>query len=178
MTSQDGARDDIVDVSPHGKVRAFAEYWQQKRGDQRFPARVEFDFPDLKPWLGHLILMDVIEAGADFRYRLIGTHITSFLNRDLTGKLVSQSDYSGARDTVMDSFRAPVRRQGPVFRSGRVVWSGDQSWHSYDSVHAPLSEDGETIDMTIGVIFFGQDGRDHPAFSGPGGEFSTHWGGS
>jgi hypothetical protein len=105
-----------------------------------------------------MILMDVIEGGKDFRYRLIGTHITEFLRRDLTGRLVTECAFDRGQDNVLASFRMPLKTRAPVFRSGRVVWSVDQSWHVYSSVHCPLAADGETPDMTIGVVVFGQAG--------------------
>lgn len=150
--------DDVVTESPEPKIRTFRDFWMSKRSATALPSRADFDVMEFRPWFGHVILMDVIDGGEDFRYRLIGTHITEFLRRDLTGRLVSNCSFDRGLDNVLDSFRRPLITGGPVMRSGKVVWSVDQSWHYYNSVHCPLASDGVTPDMTVGVVVFGQAG--------------------
>lgn len=150
---------DVVAQPDHTQVAEFAALWWAKR-DQNdtslgLPRRDDFSFEDLMPWMGHVIIMDVIGDADDFRYRMIGTGITSFLRRDLTGQTVMDSDYSGARGKVFDTFRRPLVLQQPVFRFGYVAWAVDMSWRTYHSVHCPISRDGSTADMTIGVLYFG-----------------------
>ncbi len=96
-------------------------------------------------------MMDVIDGGKDFRYRLVGTSLVEVLRRDLSGRLVSECDYGEHRANVLDTFRRPLETRGPVFRRGKVVWKSDQQWRGYESVHCPLATDGRSIDMTIGV---------------------------
>lgn len=100
--------------------------------------------------------MDVIDGGRDFRYRLVGTIMVEAVGRDLTGRLVSECDYSGNEDNVWASFRRPVESRGPVFRRGRMIWRRDRSWRTYESVHCPLASDGVAIDMTIGTQVYGE----------------------
>ena len=152
------AYDDVVAESSDPLVRTFRDFWMSKRSGGALQSRADFDVMEFRPWFGHVILMDVIEGGKDFRYRLIGTHITEFLRRDLTGRLVSNCSFDRGLDNVLDSFRRPLITGGPVMRSGKVVWSVDQSWHYYHSVHCPLASDGVTPDMTVGVVVFGQAG--------------------
>lgn len=122
------------------------------------PLRDDFPFEELAPWFGHVLIMEVIDGGQDFRYRMIGTAITEFLDRDYSGRLVSDCDYGSSddgRSKVVDTFRRPVLEGRPVFRSGHVIWATDKTWRAYDSVHCPLSRDGTGIDLTIGVLYFG-----------------------
>lgn len=146
---------DVVPETRHPLVRGFRDLWDGKLAGRRIPGRVDFPIEDLEPWFGHVIIMDVIDGGRDFRYRMIGTGITRFLNRDYSGRFVSECDYGGGRDKVIDTFRRPVVDGTPIFRSGHVIWAGDKTWRTYDSVHCPLASDGETTDMTIGVLYFG-----------------------
>jgi hypothetical protein len=153
----DPAKDDIVDRSDHPMVEGFANLWRGK-GDPSSPAdRADFALEELAPWFGHVIIMDMLENGADFRYRLVGTAITEFLNRDYTGRTVMQSNYSGARDKVLETFYRPVREGRPVFRRGHVIWAVDKSWRSYQSVHCPVTAGGPDVAMTIGVLYFSAD---------------------
>ncbi len=154
MPFQPEAGSDVVDHVDHPMVQGFADLWNSKRTGGGLPQRADFTTEDFLPWFGHVLMLDVVEGGADFRYRLIGTHITNFMNRDLSTRLVSQCDYAGARDNGLDSLRRPLVYGRPVFRSGRVVWSVDQSERSYTSVHCPLSNSCGAPEMTIGVVYF------------------------
>lgn len=49
-----------------------------------------FDPVDLGPLLGDLQLLDVVEGGRDFRYRVHGTRSAGRAGFDMTGKLVSE----------------------------------------------------------------------------------------
>ncbi len=152
-----GRNSDVVARSNHPDVCAFADLWQARRQGRSIPDRAEFGIEDLVPWFGHVIIMDVIDGGTDFRYRMIGTQITRFLNRDYTGGTVLESNYGGARDKVIDTFRRPIVKSGPVFRHGYVAWAVDKTWRTYQSVHCPVTAFGSAgAAMTIGVLYFGE----------------------
>lgn len=149
---------DIVPHSRHALVRGFGELWETRRGNRPMPLRDDFRVEQLVPWFGHVLIMEAVDAGRDFRYRMIGTAITEFLDRDYSGKLVSECDYGAgddARDRVLDAFRRPIVDGRPVFRSGHVVWATDKTWRTYDSVHCPVSRDGAAAELTMGVLYFG-----------------------
>lgn len=138
----------------HQGVAAFADLWDAKRQGACLPGREDFPVEDLKPWFGHVLIMDVGRETLDFRYRMIGTEITAFRDRDYTGKWISECSFGESRESMIATFRNPVVQRRPVFRSGWVQWPVDGSWRSFDSVHAPLATDGRTADMTIGVLYF------------------------
>ena len=72
-------------------VRRFCDLWDSRSSDGGIPTRAQFSLEELKPWFGSILFMDVVDFGADFRHRLIGTRIVEMVGRDLTGKLVSYS---------------------------------------------------------------------------------------
>jgi hypothetical protein len=49
-------------------------YWQAIKGD-RLPSRHDIDPIDIPDLLANIMLLDVLESGKDFRYRLAGTEI-------------------------------------------------------------------------------------------------------
>lgn len=154
----DRPKHDIVPTSGHPRVRGFHALWEAKRAGRPLPRRSDFQIEELSPWFGHVIVMDVIDGGEDFRYRLIGTAITEFLDRDYSGKLVSECDYGRGdrgRSKVIDTFRRPIVDGAPVFRAGHVIWATDKTWRTYDSVHCPLTRDTGEPELTIGVLYFG-----------------------
>ncbi|MDF1792810.1 MAG: PAS domain-containing protein [Thalassobaculaceae bacterium] len=148
---------DVVERCDHPMVSGFAEIWEAKRGARAMPDRGDFEIEDLAPWFGHVIIMDIIDGGANFRYRLVGTTITKFLNRDYTGRTVLECNYSGAQGKILDTFRRPITEGGPVFRDGHVAWAADKTWRNYQSVHCPVAAGGSEPAMTIGVLYFGND---------------------
>ena len=68
------------------ELDALYRLWESKRADRAMPGRRDFAFEDLGPWLGHLILVDVLDHGRDYAFRIFGTRIAEFLGQDLTGK--------------------------------------------------------------------------------------------
>lgn len=73
----------------HPKLRTLHDLWERKRGSRPLPARTELDVIDLWPWLGNLMLIEVENGGADYLYRVYGTVIADYFNRDLTGRRTS-----------------------------------------------------------------------------------------
>ncbi|MEQ8585465.1 MAG: PAS domain-containing protein [Thalassobaculaceae bacterium] len=145
---------EVQEQPRHDGVADFSILWDSKRQGACLPAREDFPIEDLKPWFGHVLIMDVRAGGGDFRYRMIGTQITAFRDRDYTGKWISECDFGESRESMIATFRNPILQRRPVFRSGWVQWPVDGSWRSFDSVHCPLATDGRTPDMTIGVLYF------------------------
>jgi hypothetical protein len=70
-------------------LAALHRLWESKRAAGAMPSRRDFRVEELGPWLGHLMLVDAIDAGQDFAYRVFGTWIAEFLGHDLTGKRLS-----------------------------------------------------------------------------------------
>src|SRR5688500_10660117 len=65
------------------------ELWKVKRGDRRMPAWRDFAVPELQRWLGHLNRLQIVDGGADFRFRVYGTKITAAFGVDHAGRLLS-----------------------------------------------------------------------------------------
>ncbi len=160
VQSNTGPDSDLVTEPRDAAISSFANLWLRKCDDDALPARSDFPTEDLRPWMGNLILMDVLEGGVDFRYRLVGTDIVAVVGRDLTGKLVSECNYDGGREHVLSSFKLPVDSRRPVFRRGKVVWRSRKSFLNYESVHCPLRTAAEGIGMTIGVQIYADPYRD------------------
>jgi hypothetical protein len=135
-------------------IADFAAFWRSKASAGRLPARADFAIEELHRWFGHVLIMDVGADARDFRYRMIGTEITAFRDRDYTGKWLSECAYGETRESMISTFRNPVIHRRPMFRRGWVQWPVDGTWRSFDSVHCPLADNGEDPDMTIGVLYF------------------------
>jgi len=141
-------------------VLAFVrDYWQAKRGSRAMPARNDISPAQLKTQLPHILIVDVIDSGADFRYRLVGTQLRGFFQSEPSGKLMSEiiaafGDRTSA--ATLGAYRSVVERRAPLRLTGAGSWFG-QKTKLFDSYLAPLSDDGTTPNMVLGTFVFEWD---------------------
>ena len=88
--------------------------------------------------------------GRRYRWRLVGTHITTVLGRDATGQywdeLYNAEELQNLRlraDWVLEH-RLPLRATGQVNAMGRV-------YEAVETLHLPLSANGDEINMILGA---------------------------
>ena len=135
------------------KIAGIYGYWKAKRGERAMPARRDLDPIELKPYLGSIILYDVLREPLDFRYRLVGTHIALAMGRDLTGRKLSEVSASEDQAYAMIALGDIVARR--VYRFRNDPLRGERgSFLGRDRIHLPLSEDG--VDVTMLLLYFAQ----------------------
>jgi hypothetical protein len=135
------------------KVAGIYDYWKAKRGERPMPARRDLDPIELKPYLGSIILYDVLREPLDFRYRLVGTHIALAMGRDLTGCRLSDVSATEDQAYAMTALSDIVRRR--VYRFRNDPLRGERgSFLGRDRIHLPLSEDG--VEVTMLLLYFGE----------------------
>lgn len=138
----------------HPKLSSLQAFWESKRKDGALPGRSDFDVLELWPWLGHLALVEVIDGGADFRYRLHGTTMVEILGMDLTGRRLSEMT-DVIRAVAGPEFRAAVATGRPTgFTRIRVNRSVDH--RQVTTLILPLATDGRTIDMLLYGVYFAE----------------------
>jgi hypothetical protein len=132
-------------------LRPVLQYWEQKRGGRKLPGRGDIDPEELKPYLRHLFLIEVL-GGGTFRYRLVGTEITERYGRNSTGKTVREI-YAGLpaiADWLTGMMLAVTERKRPVLAIGTLKMVGKEHIFS-ESLHLPLSDDGDSVTMIFGA---------------------------
>jgi len=98
------------------QIRFVLEHWRALSQGAAAPPVVALDPGGLRPALGYLMLVEPLDGGADFRYRLYGSLIATVSGRDMTGKLVSQ--YPAGTHVVdfsLAGYRAVYRRKEPLY---------------------------------------------------------------
>lgn len=134
-------------------------YWQSKCGARRMPARNDISPVQLKLQLPHIMLVDVVDDGADFRYRLVGTQLRESFLEEPSGRLMSEVMAPHGEVTVretLQSYRSVVARRAPMRLTGSGAWYG-QDPKLFDAFLAPLSDDGATVNMILGTFVFEWD---------------------
>lgn len=126
-------------------------YWDAKRAGRLAPRRSDIDPAELKAHLPRLLLFDVLDDGADFRFRLVGTAIVQGMGRDSTGRRMSDvyADEPSILKSLVEGFRRVVAEKRPVFARGPIFWVPDREQRRFVSVTLPLSDDGATVNILL-----------------------------
>jgi len=89
---------------------ALIAYWDRHRADQPAPKRCHIDPVDIPRLLPYVGLIDVLDDGACFRFRLVGQHIVDAHGQNIAGDVLSRD---GAAEDGVD---CPLHgRLYPVF---------------------------------------------------------------
>lgn len=149
MTDDNNWYEVHADLEPEltSQVQALA-LWQSKRGDREFPSRADFTIEDLKPFFGWVTITEIEHDPFRIKYRLIGTKITTLANRDVTGRYLDEVYSPEVYGELIKGYRAVLERRMPVRVTARYRHI-EKDYLSIDSLLAPLSNDGKSIDMII-----------------------------
>jgi hypothetical protein len=139
------------------RLATFLAYWQSKRDGRAMPRRTDIDPAEMPPrLLPFLYLTDVIDAGARFRYRLMGTGAASAVRADLTGRYLDELTEAGRyRDYISALYRLLLARRRPVFsmshyfRFGGAAGASPETRPSTQRLMCPLSSDGLSVDQVV-----------------------------
>lgn len=123
-------------------------YWEHKRGDRRMPPRRDLDPTEIPSLLSHLQMIDVIDRGARFRYRLVGTTLVETFGFDYTGRFADELFSGVRRDFVQKIYRIVCDERCPVFLHN--VYQ-TMKHHSLIGMRLflPLSNDGEEVNIIL-----------------------------
>jgi hypothetical protein len=141
------------------QLRFLQRYWDDLRGKRPLPRAQEIDALEMRPALGYILLVDVVENGGDFRYRLFGSTVAAVSGFDLTGTLVSEHPASRhVAEFTFASYRAVLARGEPLLTEhGPPAPANTKVWQR---LLLPLAgEDGSIIRFLVGNVPMTRDGQ-------------------
>ena len=131
----------------HPLLRRLYRLWLQKCDARPAPSRSDFSIEELRPWLGHLMVLDCLENG-DFRYRLYSTDLVGIFGFDLTNRLVSAAAVK-IGDKPFAEYRQ-VRASGlPSYVARGTPSSRD--YLAMDKLALPLMENGVVVKILAAI---------------------------
>jgi len=134
-------------------IRELHEYWRTKLDGRQMPTRGDIDPIEIPNLLPYIALIDVEWTPRRFRWRLIGTHITTALGYDSTGFHFDDKYAGQALADLMAVYERVIERKAPIRHYGKPTFA-DQVYSEYESAHFPLSEDGERVEIImVGLEF-------------------------
>lgn len=128
------------------------DYWTSKKGDRFAPARADIDPAEIRHLLPHLLLTEVIDGGARFRYRLAGTSVESHFGCPMAGRFIDELMRGSYAAYVVGLYHELLTSRRPIYSES--AYGGDASPFSTKRLMLPLSSDGAEIDMVLaGQVF-------------------------
>jgi hypothetical protein len=95
-------------------LRKTFDLWLALKGDRAMPSRAQITPRQLKHDLRCIHMYDVLPGRQDFRARLVGTGVFPGLDRDQTGRLVSEHPDPGVRLRFAAILRHVVETAAPI----------------------------------------------------------------
>lgn len=120
------------------------DYWNGLRGAAAMAPCKAIEPVAMRPALGYVCLLDVLDDGLDFHYRVYGSDIAHCVGADLTRTKLS--DYTRARWMLVyhaAAYRAVVKRGDPLFTSHAPTT--DIATARWDRLILPLSDDNGAV---------------------------------
>lgn len=141
-------------------VRDAVAFWRSLCGSRRFPAHGDLDPRALSRFQSHMILLKVIEDGADFEYRFVGEVQREAYVRPYVGRrLTDPANVSPYNEPFLAGYRFIQKHGTPFALRG---WAGKDFTFSkfayFESVALPLGPDDDHVDHI--VIFSAYAPRD------------------
>ncbi len=130
------------------RLRRLYEYWNEKRGSRRAPARGEINPTEIPDLLGYVNMFDVVDGARDYRVRLNGSEVTRMLGREITGMLCSEVTPGEDGERYKQAFEICVNEWSPAIVETTLAFCGKP--HAGQTLVAlPLSSDGRHVDTMI-----------------------------
>lgn len=102
--------------------QALLDLWTMRRGDRAMPQRRDFETLDFVPWMGDLNMLEVVDGGADFIYRVFATNVALRQGHEMTGSLMSSHSNLVAKAIGFSCYRETCRTGLPyIFRRPVVL---------------------------------------------------------
>jgi hypothetical protein len=139
------------DVTPP-QLKFLLGYWHARKGERLAPPISAIDPFNLRPALGYIAILEPLEGGRDFRFRLYGTAIAAAGEFDMTGETLSALRANAHLvEYELALHRAVLKRAAPAY-----TWHvppatvSSAIWHR---LVLPFATDsGEIVRFMTGVV--------------------------
>ena len=104
------------------------------------------DIPNL---LRNMWMVDAVGIPVRFRFRLVGTAITSFTGRDNTGKWVDEVYDDFANTGACRRMNLCLTTGVPLCQRGNVISNPEYGDLEAERIYLPLASNGSTVDIIV-----------------------------
>lgn len=134
------------------RLQRLAAHWREaaRGAPSGLPDRAAFGLETLHA-LGaaaRAMLIDVVDGGARFRFRLIGTALTAIAGRDVTGRYFDEVYPPDVYEKFKHSLDWVVRERRPV-RALDTFEFHNKEYIGYEAIVAPLAQGGSDVAIIL-----------------------------
>lgn len=149
----------FLDEPEYPLIARFAAYLESRRGPHGLVDRADIDPADLRPFLPHMTVLDVIAGGEDFRVRVFGTALVELMREERTGQLVSEfgqkptipTDHLELRSRWLTICRATAQSAGTLFFKAPTI-SPQRAYMVYHGLFAPVTAGTSQVTQIFGMM--------------------------
>lgn len=140
-------------------LAALIEYWSSLHGGDALPRADKIDPLGMRRALGYVMLIDAVENGRNFYYRLYGSAVAAVSGFDMTGRLLSEHAASTyILEFSLALYRATMQRRQAAFC--HYAPAGTLQTAQWHRVALPLTDrSGAIVRLLAGAVPLGRDGR-------------------
>jgi hypothetical protein len=143
----------ILEAPTHPLAKALLAYWQTKCPAGGVPSREAIAAADIPKLLPYLQILEPIDGGRDWMYRLVGTQLTARYSFDWTGQQVSKLYTPERAAWLIESSNDAIRGNDAGFAIGRLRIAGREHV-VYEIVVLPIvGRDGASRWLLHGIFF-------------------------
>ncbi len=139
----------------HPANQAALAFWQARRRDREMPARADLDPVEMRGFLPHVVLLDVLprpSRPAGYRVRVAGAVIEEVYGA-VTGKIVGEVLPPDIAARWSELFVAAIDARAPIRATTRVAHE-PADYLMVEAFVAPLSENGRDVSMIFASAAF------------------------
>jgi hypothetical protein len=137
----------VVAFDEAGRLRSLGAYWESRAADGRPPGQEIVDPLALRPWLGHLLLVDVLDNASDFKYRLYGTGVAETFGEDMTGRS-PQGFPPHHVDIIVGPYRAVALDRRPRY-TAHILSIQQRKFAAWERVILPIADANATVSQLL-----------------------------
>ncbi|WP_366657526.1 PAS domain-containing protein [Fodinicurvata sp. EGI_FJ10296] len=132
-------------------LAAGLRYWLSKRSaDGQPPRRQDIDPIEIPSVLPYIELTDVIDEGADLRFRLVGTHLVDIDSVNPTGQYLSNFfQVPSYRRYQFQLYRHVIENRVPLYSRSVMPLVESNSIFRTERLYCPLVDDRGIVDCII-----------------------------
>lgn len=146
----DGA--DAIRENATGMANTLLDFWEARCVGDSLPDWPSIDIAALQRWMGKLLLVEVLEDGADFRYRLVGTEVLDvFGGPDLTGWRLSERAYATSTEQALGNLGTIYRNRLPRYIRDPLEFPGWRA-RSVGRLFLPFANGGNPVGRILILV--------------------------
>jgi len=145
-----------VDDAKNPFVKLGVEYWRSLCGPRRFPSRSDMTLRGMAAILPYVVIISVIDNGADYEYRFVGDAQRQAFKTYFKGMRVTQIEAAAPElgGLLRNAYEQLRSSRTPFILRGRTEYElPDSKFLYHETAFLPLGASDETVDhlLIVGV---------------------------